>query len=109
MSSILEGVDENTPRHEMLKRLREAAGKLHAREDERLGKLQAIEERVRSQYAGTQQPLIQVIATASESEWGTAVDFLDNFEGYLPVALVRLHDGVKGALGRTDNANQGGT
>lgn len=104
--SILEGVDENTTRVELLRRLREAAEKLHVREDSRVGKLQEIEERVRKSYAGTQEPLLQIIATASEKEWAAAVDFLENFAELLPVALLRLHDGAKGALGRNASTRQ---
>jgi hypothetical protein len=97
VTDLLEGVDESTPRNVLLARLRDAAGLLFQRQDAKVARLQEIEERVRRDFAGTQANLIQVLATASDQEWREAVDFLANFEGLLPVALLRLYDGVKTA------------
>lgn len=102
-SSILEGVDENTPRSELLKRLRDAADDLFKRDDARVGRMQEIEEDVRRRWSGREANLVQIIATSTEEEWGDAVDFLANFDDIIPVALFRVYDGARSALGRDEN------
>lgn len=99
-SSILEGVDENTPRSELLKRLRAAADDLFKRDDARVSRMQEIEEDVRRRWSGREANLVQIIATSTEEEWGDAVDFLANFDDIIPVALFRVYDGARSALGR---------
>jgi len=99
VSDLLEGVDENTPRSVLIAKLRTAAEQLFRKQDERVGRLQEIEERIRREWAPTDVQVTQVIATSSNDEWRQAVDFLDNFEELLPIALVRVHDGARMGLG----------
>ena len=100
----LEGVDENTPRAELLRRLREAAKERFQAQDDRVAKMQQIEEDVRRRWSGREANLVQIIATSTEEEWGDAIDFLANFDDIIPVALYRVYDGARSALGR-DNEN----
>lgn len=114
-ADILDGVTANSSRAVLYGKLREAARQLFERADKQVAELQEIEERVRAKYANRNEALVQIIATSTESEWGDAVDFLENFKDMLPVALYRVHDGAKTALGRQDDevgdankADQGG-
>lgn len=100
VATLLEGLNERAPRSEMLRIARLLAGKIHAQEDARLGRMQEIEERVKRDYAGRQETLVQIIATSSEAEWNDAIDFLDNWQELLPVALYRVYDGARMALGK---------
>lgn len=106
VATVLEGVNERAPRSELLRIARLLAGKVHAQEDERLGRMQEIEERVRRDYAGRNENLVQVISTSSEAEWADAIDFLDNWKDLLPVAIYRVYDGARTALGRTDEPDE---
>jgi hypothetical protein len=91
--SILEGINEKTPKATLLDRLRTAAKSLAGYEDERVRKMQEIEERVRA----TLKPvdLRQIIVSSSVEEWQATADFLDEFEGFLPASLARLREGIK--------------
>ena len=37
------------------------------------------------------------MVSSTPDEWTEVVDFLENFEGYLPASLVRLREGAKEA------------
>lgn len=101
-TGLLDDVTADTPRNVLLAKLREAAAQLFERSDKKVAELQEIEERVRAKYANRNEALVQIIATSTEAEWSDAVDFLENFKDMLPVALYRVHDGAKTALGRQD-------
>jgi len=100
MTDLLEGITANSPRSELFARLRDAAGRLLKQQDKQVGELQKIEERVRRKYSNRNVALVQIIATSTEDEWDDALDFLDNFEDMLPVALYRVYDGARTALDR---------
>lgn len=97
--SILDGITEKTTKADLMGRLRDAAKKLATFEDEKAGRLQRIEERVRAKYTGNERDIKQALVSATEQEWIELIDFLENFEDLLPLALVRLHDGAKILVG----------
>jgi hypothetical protein len=106
VTGLLDDIDERTPRAKLYAKLRELAAIVSKKDDEKLKRFQKLEEDVRRRYAGKQLNLVQVIATSTDEEWGDAVDFMENFDDVLPVALFRVYDGARSALGRhPDPAN----
>lgn len=107
MTDLLDGISEKTTKAVLLDRLRQAARKLAGFEDEKVGRLQEIEERVRAKYAGRDNNLKQIMVSSSVEEWKEAVDFLDNFDDLLPPALARMNEGAKVLLtaGESDGEN----
>ena len=95
MKSLLEGVTPKTTKADLLDRLRKAAKKIAGFEDERAAKMQEIEEKVRASLKPVSVKTVMVSSTPDE--WTEVVDFLENFEGYLPASLVRLREGAKEA------------
>lgn len=95
MTEVLEGITQKTTKAELMDRLRKAAKRLGVLEDENVKKMQEIEERVRA----TIKPvtLITVMCSSTPEEWKEAVDFLENFDGYLPSSLARIREGAKEA------------
>lgn len=100
MSGVLEGVTPKTTKADLLSRLRKAAKQLAGYEDENAAKMQEIEERVR----GSLKPVTvkTVMCSSTPEEWKEVVDFLDNFEDYLPSSLVRIREGAKEASSSLD-------
>lgn len=97
--SLLEGITERTTKADMLKRLREGAKKLAGYEDQRVARMQEIEEKVRASLKPV--TLKKVIITSTPEEWKDAAAFLEEFEGYLPSALARIQEGAREAAGLT--------
>ena len=93
--SVLEGVTPKTTKDDLLKRLRKAARQIAGYEDEKVAKMQEIEEKVRASLKPVSVKTVMVSSTPDE--WTEVVDFLENFEGYLPASLVRLREGAKEA------------
>lgn len=93
--SVLDGITERTTKADLLGRLREAAKKISGFEDENAAKMQELEERVRASLKPTSVKTLMVSSTPEE--WTEAVDFLDNFDGYLPSSLARVREGAKEA------------
>lgn len=93
--SVLEGVTPKTTKADLMKRLRDAAKKIAGYEDENARKMQEIEEKVRASLKPI--TLITVMCSSTPEEWKEAVDFLENFEGYLPSSLARICEGAKEA------------
>lgn len=100
MTEIIEGVSMSSSREQLFGAVRELAGKLHKREDKRLAALAKIEREVKEAYKGRAEDLLQVVATSTETEWHEGIDFLEHFEGYMPVSIYRIYDGVRTALNR---------
>jgi transcription elongation factor GreA-like protein len=105
MTSLLDDVDERTPRAKLYAKLREAARLLLEREDKKVARLQEIEERVRAKYAGRQHDAIQLVVSSTHDEWADVVDFLENFDDLLPIALHRVHEGAKMAIDQVEEAS----
>lgn len=93
--SVLEGVTPKTTKADLLERLRKAAKIITGYEDENAKKMQEIEEKVRASLKPV--TLKTVMISSTPEEWGEAVDFLENFEGYLPSSLARVREGAKEA------------
>lgn len=93
--SVLEGVTEKTTKADLLKRLRQAAKKLAGYEDERVARMQEIEEKVRASLKPV--TLRTVMISSTPEEWQEAVDFLENFDGFLPSWLARVREGAREA------------
>lgn len=93
--SVLEGVTAKTTKDDLLKRLRKAAKLIAGYEDEHVARMQEIEEKVRASLKPVEVKTVMCSSTAEE--WGDVVDFLDNFDGYLPSSLVRIREGAKEA------------
>lgn len=91
--SVLEGINDRTSRADLLKRLREVAKTIVAMEDERIARMQEIEEKVRGQ--ANVVDLRKVIVSATPQEWRESEEFLSNFEDYLPSTLARVLEGAK--------------
>jgi transcriptional/translational regulatory protein YebC/TACO1 len=96
----------------MLKKLRELADLLHKRDtqladkqaaldDERLAKMQEIEERIRAAFQPRDINLRSVTLMSTEEEFTELIDFLENFEDIMPVAMHRLLLGARAATGAT--------
>jgi hypothetical protein len=100
VSEIIEGVSATSPRDVLFGKIRELNSKLFAKQDARLAELQRIEEDVKRKFSNRNENLLQIISTSTEKEWHDGLDFLSNFEDYLPVALYRVYDGARTALGR---------
>lgn len=93
--SVLEGVTPKTTKDDLMKRLRKAAKQIAGYEDENVRKMQEIEERVRASLKPVE--LRTVMISSTPEEWTEAVDFLENFDGYLPSSLARVREGAKEA------------
>lgn len=93
--SVLDGITQKTTKADLLGRLREAARKIGVYEDEAAKRMQEIEEKVRSALKPVK--LVTVMCSSTPEEWKEAVDFLENFEGYLPSSLARIREGAKEA------------
>lgn len=98
MSNLLEGINDKTTRAVLLERLRLAAKEQAAAQDERVKRMQEIEETLRGQMNPV--ALRKVIVSATTEEWAETVDFLENFQDYLPSTLARVMEGAK-EVGRT--------
>lgn len=93
--SVLEGVTTKTTKADLLSRLRKAAKQIAGYEDENAKRMQEIEEKVRSSLKPV--TLKTVMISSTPEEWQEAVDFLENFDGYLPSSLARVREGAKEA------------
>lgn len=93
--SVLEGVTTKTTKADLLSRLRKAAKQIAGYEDENARRMQEIEEKVRSSLKPV--TLKTVMISSTPEEWQEAVDFLENFDGYLPSSLARVREGAKEA------------
>jgi hypothetical protein len=93
--SVLEGVTTKTTKDDLLKRLRKAAKLIAGYEDANVAKMQEIEEKVRSSLKPV--TVKTVMCSSTPQEWAEVVDFLDNFDGFLPSSLVRIREGAKEA------------
>jgi hypothetical protein len=93
--SVLEGITPKTTKADLMGRLRDAAKKIAGFEDESAKRMQEIEEKVRASLKPV--TLITVMCSSTPEEWKEAVDFLENFEGYLPSSLARIREGAKEA------------
>jgi hypothetical protein len=93
--SVLEGISQKTTKADLLDRLRKAAKAIAGYEDAAAKRMQEIEERVRASLKPV--TLITVMCSSTPEEWKEAVDFLENFEGYLPSSLARIREGAKEA------------
>jgi len=100
---ILAGVTEKTTKAELLGKLREAAKRLLAREDDRVARMQELEEKVRARFKGVEPDIRSVTLMATPEEFTELNDFLDNFEDIMPMALHRLKAGAKAV---TENGGQ---
>lgn len=103
----LEGITEKTTKVDMLKRLNELADKLRGYERKRTGRLAEIEDRVRAKYKPGELPeLHNVIISATIDEWADVIDFLEQFEDLLPLALDRVRAGGRILLGPKDDTGE---
>ena len=93
--SLLDGITEKTTKSDLLARLREGARTIAALEDTRVARMQEIEEKVRKSLKPVD--LKTVMISSTKQDWQETVDFLDNFDGYLPASLARLREGAKEA------------
>lgn len=93
--SVLEGVTAKTTKDDLLKRLRKAAKLIAGYEDENVARMAEIEEKVRASIKPV--TVKTVMCSSTPEEWNEVVDFLDNFDGYLPSSLVRIREGAKEA------------
>lgn len=93
--SVLEGVTAKTTKDDLLKRLRKAAKLIAGYEDENVARMAEIEEKVRASIKPV--TVKTVMCSSTPEEWSEVVDFLDNFDGYLPSSLVRIREGAKEA------------
>lgn len=101
----IDDIDATTPRAVMFSKIRELWAAISQQQDERFARFAAKEEEVRRRYSGKQENLIAITATSTESEWGEVIDFLENWEEEMPVALWRTYDGARIALGRVPTAD----
>lgn len=92
---ILAGITEKSTKAELLSKLREAARRLAGREDDRIARMQELEERVRAKFAGNTPDLRSVTIMGTPEEYTEMVDFLENFEDIMPVAMHRILAGAK--------------
>lgn len=95
MTAVLEGITPKTTKSELMQRLRDAAKTIAAQEDEKVARMQEIEEKVRASLKPVE--LVTVMISSTQEEWSEAVDFLENFDGYLPSSLARVREGAKEA------------
>jgi len=94
MSNLLEGITPKTTKADLMDRLRKGARKLAGYEDERVGRMQEIEERVRATHKSPDD-LRQLIVLATNDEWKETLEFLNEFEDCLPSPLARFREGVR--------------
>lgn len=102
VSPALEGINERTPRYELLQRVRELAAELATRDqqdannlDSKIAKLQEIEERVRASWVPNAMDIKHISIGATEEEWRASYDFLDNWADFLPRALQNMQMGIE--------------
>jgi len=93
MSNLLEGINEKSTKAELLERLRTGAKEIAGFSDERVKRMIEIETQLRSQMNPV--ALRKVIVSATKEEWAETVDFLENFQDYLPSTLARVLEGAK--------------
>lgn len=86
----LEGVKSSTTKEELMNRLRRAATELRKGDRAQKAKLSEIEARLREKGLHRPEELRQVICSATDAEWKDAIEFLEEFDDLLPVALSRL-------------------
>jgi hypothetical protein len=95
-SDPLDGISEKSTKSQILEAANKLADKVRGYERQRTSKLGEIEKRVRSKYKPGDLPnLHNVIVTSTEEEWKDVIEFLDEFDDVLPVALARIHEGGK--------------
>lgn len=115
MTDILEGVNEKSRRADLFGRLREASKRIAKLEDaatkaerksndERVAKMQEIEERIRSSFQRADVDLRSITLMSTEAEFAELIDFLENFEDIMPIAMHRLLAGAKAVTGSEDVA-----
>ena len=92
---LLADVTAKTTKAQLLGKLREAVRRLHGREDERVGRMQELEEKVRARFTGVEPDIRSVTVMCTPEEFVEMSDFLDNFEDIMPMALHRLQAGAK--------------
>lgn len=101
----IDDIGPTSTREVMFNKIRELWGAIASQQDERFAAFAKKEEEVRRRYAGKQENLIAITATSTEVEWSDAIDFLANWEEEMPVALWRIYDGGRIALGRVPTAD----
>jgi|SRR4051794_26887061 len=99
---FLEGVNERTTKAVLLDKLREAARWRAGAEDDRVKRLQEIEERVRAQFGPSDVELRSVTLKSTPEEFEEMIDFLDNFQDIMPIAMKRLLAGALSVVGRDE-------
>lgn len=92
---LLADVNEKTTKAVLIGKLREAVRRLHAREDERVGRMQQLEEEVRAKFTGVEPDIRSITVMCTAQEFTEAADFLDNFQDIMPMALHRMQAGMK--------------
>lgn len=107
--TLLGGLNEKSRRSDLFSKIRELAGMIHQQDDQRLGRLQQIENDVRAKYEGTAQPLAQLHVSNTHEEWDDVIDFLDNFEDMLPHGLTRVLEGARAIRQHDDFDPDGGS
>jgi hypothetical protein len=95
VTDVLEGISQKTTKADLMDRLRKAARRIGVLEDENVKRMQEIEEKVRASLKPVK--LVTVMCSSTPEEWKEAVDFLENFDGYLPSSLARVREGAKEA------------
>lgn len=93
----LAGISDKTKKADLLERLRRASKELRGYQKGEETKLKAIEERVKKKKGPTTDTR-QVIAAADLDEWKETVEWLDQWEDYLPALLARLRRGGRELL-----------
>jgi hypothetical protein len=106
-SPSIDDISVTSTREAMFSKIRELWDALTTQQDERLAVFAKKEQEIRAKYAGRQQNLVAITATATEDEWKEAVDFLANWEEEMTgvLALWRIYDGARIALGLVPTAD----
>ena len=99
---VLAGITDKTTKADLLSRLRDAARRLHGQEDDRVARMQEIEETVRAKFSGTQVTVKSVTLMSTEEEFSEMIDFLENFTDIMPIAMHRLLAGAKAVTGKSE-------
>lgn len=100
----MEGVTSKSTKEDLMERLRRAAAALRRADRSQKARLQEIEERLRAKGEVTQEHLKFVIVGATEPEWQDSIEFLEEFEEMLPIALQRQVLGGRVLLGQHEAA-----
>jgi len=114
---ILADVTTKTTKAELIDKLRSAVKRLNVMEDEvtkkdriatdeRLQKMQEIEENIRQHFTGATPDLRSITLMSTEDEFTEMIDFLDNFEDIMPVAMHRLLAGARAVTGQSPEATE---